>query len=158
MKLIIENYGRFLLEGIALVSIMGILFHGISDGKGVMQLIGENAVIHKNQYELYSDFREVYKTESEKEPPKFSCDVGNVAVGNHMLSDYIKACDCEGKSLSFQIMRIIAPDGSDVTDTYNQDTTEIWLSQFGVYHLCLTSMDEQRRTTQITLQLPVNSN
>lgn len=161
MKLVIEHYGKFMLEAIVVIAVTGIIFLGLTDANGNMGIFavtGAHLEVEAENYLNYTDFKNVYKTESEKSAPHITWYGGRIVAGTHALSDYIKATDYAGNNLGFLVQSITAPDGSDCLSSYNQDTTEISLLQMGVYTVTVSAEDDGKRTTKATVQIPVNSN
>lgn len=160
MKLVIEHYGKFMLEGIVIFAVCGILVCGLTDengNHGIFAVMGEQLEVSNENYLAYTDFADTYKAESEKTPPKISWHAGRIETGVHVLSDYIKVTDYAGNALAFQVMEIEAPDGTKGLSSYNPDTTEIGLSQMGVYKVTLFAKDDGKRITRSVVQIPVNS-
>ena len=161
MRLVIEHYGKFMLESIVVTALMILIFTGVTDAKGnrgIFTVTGEHISVENIDYHTYTDFKGTYKSESEKDAPKISFSSGRLSLGVHCLSSYIKAVDYGGNLLSITVLSIKAPDGSEVVDTYNQNTTEITFSQEGVYVLTIMAQDEGNRLTKTMIQIPVNRN
>lgn len=160
MKLVIEHYGRFILDGIVVVAVMMIVFLWLTDSegnKGIFAVTGAQINIDATDYTAYTDFKGVYKTESEKKHPRISFTGGRITIGTHTLSNYIKAVDDAGQNLAIKVSSILAPDGTEVVGTYNQNTTEITFSQSGIYTLTVSVLDEGNRMTKTNIKIPVNS-
>ena len=159
MKFVIEHYGKFMLEAIVVTALMILIFCGMTDAKGnkgIFAVTGEHISVNSVDYQAYSDFKETYKTESEKNVPKITFTSGRLTLGVHMLSNYIKATDHDGNKLMIKVSSIKAPDGTEILDTYNHSTTEIVFSQEGIYLLTISALDEGNRLTKTTIQVPVN--
>lgn len=160
MRLVIEHYGKFVLEGIVVTALLVLIFTDLTDAidkKGILAVTGEHISIDSMNYHAYTDFKESYKTECEKEAPKISFTSGRLFLGKHILSNYIQAKDNEGKNLKINVLSIKAPDGVEVIDSYHHDTTEIIFSQTGIYILTISALDEGNRLTMTKIQVPVNS-
>lgn len=159
MKIVIEQYGRFILDGIVVVAVMVIIFLGLSDAngnKGIFKVTGAQLEIENVDYTAYTDFKGTYKTESEKTKPKITFTGVRVATGNLVLSDYIKATDYTGASLFIQISSILSPEGDELIDGYNTETTAITLLEPGVYTIKVSATDSSSHKTESTVQFPVN--
>lgn len=158
MKQVINQYGKFLIEGIVLVALLMLLFIGIRDdagNQGVPHIVGARLPTGGINYDSYSDF-DVCHTESGKKKPTIDYVGGNLTVGVIKLSDYIHATDYAGSDLQIKIMEIRSPDGSDITGAYLPDTAEISLDVPGVYTVKLRAIDDGGRKTICTLNIVVN--
>ena len=109
MEQIGSMYGKFILEGVAVVCLAVFLFWNISDSDGsigILQMIGSNLPKVDEEYDSYTDFKEVYKEESNKDAPKISFDAGAVDTGKIKLSQIIKAIDYSGNEMKLVIVSI----------------------------------------------------
>lgn len=160
MKLVIEQYGKFILEAIVIIALMSIIFSSLTDNegnKGIFAVTGAQIKIDGVDYSAYTDFRGVYKMESEKEKPKISFESGRLTIGTYALSNYIKAVDYAGNTLRLKVISIKAPDGREIVESYNQNTTEVSLLQAGVYTVTLLAVDDGNNTTKTIIQIPINN-
>lgn len=159
MKQIMEHYGKFALDAMIVIVLMTVIFISLEDrkgNKGIYAVIGAQMDINSTNYHTYIDFKETYKKESEKSAPRVSFKGDRLVVGVHRLSQYIEAVDYAGNHLAIKVTSIKAPDGTEVLGTYNQDTTEINISQLGIYKVSLSAIDDCNKTTKVTIQIPVN--
>ena len=161
MKHLIEQYGTFIRDSMVVITLLLIVFCNLSDGeghKGIFSIIGAKMDIEDADYLAYKDFREVYKSESQKTAPQIFLQGGRFTIGMHALSDYIKAVDDVGNLLPIHIKSIKAPDGTELMTSYHPDTTQIYMSGPGVYTITVSASDHRNKTTKTTIQIPVNSN
>jgi len=161
MKLVIEHYGKFLLEGLVVVALMALIFTGLTDengNKGIFAVTGAQIQVEAVDYQSYSDFKNTYKAESEKENPKITSACQRLAAGAHTLSSYITAEDNAGQPLDIRVSSIKSPDGVEILDTYNADTSEILLTEPGEYLVTVSAVDGSNRMTKVAVRLPVNTN
>ena len=161
MKLVIEHYEKFILEGMVAVALMVLIFTGLTDGagnKGIFAVTGAQIQVDAVDYPSYGDFKDTYKAESESINPKISSECPRLVAGTHTLSSYIKAEDNTGQALDIKISSIKSPEGVELIDAYNQDTTEIVLSEPGLYVVTVSAVDGCNRMTKRAVHLPVNKN
>ena len=75
MKLIMEQYGRFIMTGVVVVAVFIALFFGVTDGnghRGFLQIFGAQMDTGGIDYSTYRDYGTL-KTESLKTKPEFTC-------------------------------------------------------------------------------------
>ena len=66
MREVFEYYGRFLLEGIVLAALLGMIFGGMKDengNQGLFAILGAKIKMETVDYRNYTDFKVVYKGE-----------------------------------------------------------------------------------------------
>ena len=158
MKQIITEYGYFLLDGIALVLLVFLLFHGMAanNGSNLFSVIGPNLKIETVNYNTYTDFKRTYLLESEKKPPFIFYQGGNLTIGDICLTNYIKATDHAGHTLPVKILSILNMHGTELIGSFRQDSSEITLSQPGIYTIAVSAVDDGNRLTKCTIKIPVN--
>lgn len=159
MREVIEHYGKFILESMVAIALMTIIFISLTDSggnKGIYAITGAQLDISDQNYHTYTDFKGTYKTESEKAAPKISFESGRLVVGVHALSNYIKAVDYAGNTLALKVISIKAPDGTEIIETYNPATTNINMSQSGIYTVTLSALDDINKSQKVTIQIPIN--
>lgn len=159
MKLVMEEYGKLILSAVVAVSIVTFLFFHFSDeekNKDFLSVLGARITMTNTNYHEYIDFKDSYRKESVKSAPTltFSCD--RLIVGTHVLSNYIKATDCDGNNLVIQISSIKSPDGTEIVETYNQSTSELNMTMHGIYIVTVSTVDENNRSTRGEICIPVN--
>lgn len=160
MEQIGSMYGKFILEGVAVVCLAVFLFWNISDSDGsigILQMIGSNLPKVDEEYDSYTDFKEVYKEESNKDAPKISFDAGAVDTGKIKLSRIIKAIDYSGNEMKLVIVSIKNMKDMELIENYNPETTEIELTEAGVYSVLVKVTDDGNRTTECSIKIPVNN-
>lgn len=160
MKQIGSMYGKFILEGIAVISLIGFLFWNMSDNDGnvgVLEIIGGKLPAVNEEYDSYTDFKAVYKEESNKDAPKISLITGAVNVGKINLSHVIKAVDYSGNEIKLAVMSIKNMENEELIENCNTETTEIELRNAGVYSVLVKATDDGNRTTECRIKIPVNN-
>ena len=160
MEQIASFYGKFILEGIAVICLLGLLFWQISDGAGnvgILELIGDNLPKIDEEYGSYTDFKEVYKEESDKGAPQISFVAGAVHTGKIKLSEMIKAVDDNGNEIKLLVMSIKNMENEELIENCNLETTEIELKNAGVYSVFVKATDDGNRTTECRIKIPVNN-
>lgn len=159
MREVVEHYGRFILDGMVVIALIAIIFINLTDSegnKGIFAITGAQLAISDQNYHTYTDFKGTYKIESEKTAPTIYFECDRLEVGVHALSNYIKAVDYVGNNLAIKVISIKAPDGTEVIGEYNHLTTEINMVQSGVYTVTVSVLNDSNRTTNATIQIPMN--
>lgn len=161
MKQVIEQYGKFILSSIIVFAVLYVIFEGLMDNegnRGIFAVIGAQIKVDNVNYNTYVDFQNVYKAESEKEAPQIRFENIRLITGIHALSNYIKAVDYAGNPLAIKVLSVCAPDGTNLLASYNNNTTEFLMSQVGIYTAKVLAVDDGNRTTEVMIQIPINSN
>lgn len=159
MKQVITAYGKFLLEGMVFTLLMAGVFCGDWDEsgkKGILAAIGERLAIEGPLHSGYTDFRDVYRTESEKKAPQITYIGGRLQTGINRLYDAVKAVDYEGKELQVRITSVKSPEGTELLDVYNQETSEVKLEQPGIYTIEVCAADDIYKVSRCMIRIPVN--
>lgn len=159
MREVFEYYGRFLIEGIVLATLLGMIFGGMKDengNQGLCAIVGAQIEMDPEDYRSYTDFKDVYKRESEKAPPHIYYEGEGLEIGRHVLFDYIKATDSEGQDISVVINSIKGPDEVELIEEYNPYTGEISFSKPGVYAISVSAKDKSNKRTEAIIQIPMN--
>ena len=160
MEQIGSVYGKFILEGIAVVCLTGFLFWNISDNDGnvgMLEIMGSNLPKIDEEYDSYTDFKQVYNEESNKDAPKISFITGAVDTGKIKLSQIIKAVDYSGNEINLVVMSIKNMENVELIENCNLETTEIELTNAGVYSVLVKATDDGNRTTECRIKIPVNN-
>lgn len=160
MEQIVSVYGKFILEAIAIICLAGFLFWNISDDDGnigMMEIIGGNLPEINEEYDSYTDFKEVYREESKKDAPKISFIASVVDTGRIKLSQIIKAVDYSGNEIKPVVISIKNMENVELIEDYNPETTEIELTSAGVYSVFVKATDDGNRTTECMIKIPVNN-
>lgn len=161
MKQILEEYGTFLLEGMVLVSILGLLFGRITDeagNKGMYAMIGAKIKTQDFAYGGYTDFKETVSKECKKTAPKIHYYGGSLQTGIVRLSEVIYATDYAGRNLQIKIKEIHTPLGESGMETFLPDTMELVMEEPGIYTVCVLAKDDGNRTSECIIRIPVNKN
>lgn len=161
MKIIIQQYGGYLLDVLCLSLLITLLFSGIRDehgNQGVHKIVGAEVQSYTKgkDYKSYTDY-DVYRSESDKEPPKIVYGgIVQPSIGNWYIPDSISATDYRGESLLVQISSIVNPDGMELVDSYNSQTKEVLLASPGIYEFTVSATDRENRKTTSRIRIPVN--
>lgn len=159
MKQIFDVYGRFLLEAAVVVTLIVLLFTGISDengNRGIFRMIGAKLPVNSVDYSGYADY-DTYHVESIKDAPVIHFQIGEmIKKGNYKLSDCIVAEDYAANSLPIKIISVKAPDDTDVTGECDLDTTEIVFHESGVYTVTVSAKDDVNHKRIKVIKVPVN--
>lgn len=159
MREVFEYYGRFLLEGVVLAALFGMIFGGMKDengNQGLFVILGDQIEMETVDYRNYTDFKVVYKRESEEAPPYIYYEGEGLEIGRHVLFDYIKAIDSEGQNISVVINSIKGANEVELIEEYNPNTGEISLSKPGVYVISVSAKDKSNKRTEAIIRIPMN--
>lgn len=159
MRVLLEYYGKFVLESMVVIALVTLIFAAMTDdegNQGIYAITGAQMKIDSIDYHTYTDFKGTYKKESEKVPPRIYFEGNRLEVGIHVLSDYIKAVDDAGNFLPIKILSIKAPDKTEMLGVYNQSTGEINLFQTGVYTVMVVATSDNNKSTKAKIQIPIN--
>jgi len=160
MEQIGKTYGRFILEGIAVVFLTVLLLCGSSSegtGVGILAKLGEYLPQEDKNYELYSDFRDVYKQESLKSAPRIEYVTGAADAGIVSVDEIIKAYDYDEEELELRVLSIKNMEGEELVESYDSENMEINLEYAGIYVFLVEAVDDGNRVTKCSIRVPVNS-
>lgn len=160
MKLILEQYGKFIMTGVVVVALLSILFFGVTDGnghRGFLQIFGAQMDTAGTDYSAYQDYGQL-KTESLKTKPEITAatDTNVFAGTEYGIGDLIKAADDNGTDLSVTVDSITDANGNDVTSIYNSTTEKVTFPEQGIYTFEVRAVDGGNRGTKSTVKIPVN--
>ena len=156
-----RNYGKFILEGIAVLCLTGFLFWSISDdmgNQGMLEILGTYLPWWDEHDEVYEDFHEIYKEESRKSVPEISYRAGAINTGNVNITQLIRAVDYSGRELTLEILSIKNMEGEEMIQNYDWENGEIRFIQAGVYTVLVSATDDGNRRTECRIKIPVNRN
>lgn len=159
MREVFEYYGRFLLEGIGLAALLSMIWGGMkyeSGNQGLCAIVGAQIEMEMVDYRSYTDFKTVYKRESEKAPPHIYFEGEGLEIGSHVLFNYIKALDSEGQNIGVVINSIKGPNEVELIEGYNPYTGEITFSKPGVYVISVYAKDRSNKRTEAIIKIPMN--
>lgn len=160
MKLIMEQYGRFIMTGVIVVAVFIALFFGVTDGnghRGFLQIFGAQMDTGGIDYSTYRDYGTL-TTESLKTKPEFTCALtGNALTGTEYdLSSLIKATDYDGADLSIAVEHILDEHDNEVSSIYDSTTGKVNFPEQGIYTFEVRAVDGGNRSTKSTVRIPVN--
>lgn len=158
MEQVIRTYGTYLLEAAVLLSVVSVLFWGITDGngnKGALHIAGSRLTLGEPQEGTGEDFA-VYAAESGGMRPLISY-IGTepLCTGKHALAEYIRAEDQNGTKLPFQILGIEVQ-GEEMLENYDRESTELDFLYPGIYTFRVLAVDESNRRSECFIRIPVN--
>jgi len=159
MEQIGRIYGKFILEGIAVVCLSGFLFNNFLDDAGnigLLYAIGRYLPKVEEKYDSYTDFGEIYLEESHKSAPEIKYVAGAVDTGVVQLSQIIKAVDYSGSELAIEILSIKNMDDVEMIEVCNLETTQIVFERAGIYRVEVRAVDDGNRVTKCQIKIPVN--
>ena len=158
MEQVIREYGQFLLSGVVTIFVMLLLFVELKDidgNIGAFKMFGKTVEIQDTNYEDYTDFKENYLNESSKNFPEIVYVSGHLKTGRIRLGEHIKATDYADRELKIKITAIEGPDGQEKIGEYDDITTEIVISNPGIYTMNVNAIDDGNRLTECIIRIPV---
>lgn len=159
MEQVLKEYGKLLLEMLAMGLLVTLLFSTVRDdagNQGIFEIVGANLQTGDRDYDGYADY-DRYIEESKKEAPVIVYDDAvTMIVGVNKVTDYIRAFDFAGKELPIKVCSIKNPYDVDLIDTYDPDTAEIEFSQPGIYIMELSVVDGVNKKSVRQIRIPVN--
>ena len=160
MKLIMEQYGKFILSGIIIVSLFYAVFLGVSDAyghRGLLQIMGSDMPDEKVDYSSYQDYT-VMTAEAGKGSPQIRCLQNSHAVTNteYSITELVNAADGTGTMLEVKVVKITDTPGNDVSFIYDRTAERLIFPVCGLYTFELCAVDDGNRCTRATVQIPVN--
>lgn len=161
MKLILDMYGKALLEAAAVVLLLTFLFFGVTDQKGntgIFHVAGAKTDTGNIIYGTYKDFKN-YASEGEYRKPRIVYDDNQVlTVGKCDLAEYIHAYDYNGNQLPIRIVTCSAPDGLLLSpDSAESSLTLFEFKTDGIYRVRVSAADESNRKNICEFSVPVGS-
>jgi len=151
MKLVVRAYGRFLLESIVVLSMVMLLIQ-----QGYLQFVGQHIQTVTEDYSEYTDFREHYYWECQKDAPKILYVKGSIETGSYSLSELVEAYDYEGKRLEVGIERILTSQMEEQIPEYGEETY-LNFEKAGIYSIEVSAEDDGNRCSRRTIKIPVNN-
>ena len=160
MEHIIEQYGRAILTGIIVVILLTVLFFTVKDSEGNeggLNIIGSHVRTEGTDYASYRDFDNM-KEEGQKSKPVIESAFTAPAVVNreYDLSELIKASDYNGADLPLIVDKITARDGTETGYSFDAGTGKITFQEKGSYECTVKAIDDGKRSTVATIEIPVN--
>ena len=160
MKLIMEQYGKFIMTGVVVVAVFIALFFGVTDGqghRGFLQIFGSKIQTDQVDYSAYQDYGTL-KTESLKTKPEFTfVPTGNAKTDTEYdLSELIRATDYDGTELAITVDRILDEHDNEVSSIYDSTTGKVNFPEQGIYTFEVRAVDGGNRSTKSTVRIPVN--
>lgn len=160
MEHIMEQYGRAILTGIIVVILLTVLFFTVKESEGnegVLNIIGSHVRTEGTDYASYRDFDNM-KEEGQKSKPVIESVFTAPAVVNreYDLSELIKASDYNGADLPLIVDKITARDGTETGYSFDAGTGKITFQEKGSYECTVKAIDDGKRSTVATIEIPVN--
>lgn len=159
MKYIIETYGRFLLEGIVVTLVLGLLFT-VKDAKGnigIFRILG--GTWNQGYVDILPDTGfGVYETEASKEFPGAGYEyAGKIYAGEELLlTSFIKVQGDKSQQLRIKVLEITDSTGQDRFTCYSEDTGKICFPTEGVYKVKISVKDTACKKYTCAINIPVN--
>lgn len=158
MKLIIDSYGKFILETVVLISLLMLLFTGIRDdagNQGVLKIIGANLQTDGIDYKAYRDF-DKYAEEAQKKSPGITYHVPiQMRAAVNIIADYISAVSDTGEVLKLKVLSVKDINGLEMEGAYDSGAQTLTFPSPGIYTLRLQTVDQINKKTIVDIDVPV---
>ena len=159
MKYIFETYGHFLLEGMLIVLVFGILF-SVRDAEGN---IGVLKILGGGWNQGYSDISPdvgfaAYEVEAAKTFPSLEYAYDGKIYANEELriTSFLKMQGYGAQQLRMQILHITDAAGQDKRECYDAGTGKICFPKEGIYELKISVKDASYKKYTCAINVPVN--
>lgn len=150
MKGVVKTYGSFLLEAMVFAGILYLCLQ-----QGYLDWIGLRMPMEEKNYHMYTDFRERYYEETQKEVPSIGYIAGSLNTGVYQLSELIEAYDYAGEKLSLNVHSILNPKKEEIF--WSGESEQLEFGMPGVYIVKVSAADDGNRRSFCTIKIPVNS-
>lgn len=159
MKYIFDTYGGFLLEGLTVVLVLGLLFvvKDKDGNSGVLKILG--GVWSQGYEDILPDAGfSFYKEEAEKPFPSVVFEYSdNIYACEELALDlFLKVSGTEKQSLRIKILEITDSMGVIQTDCYDEQAGTICFPAEGIYKLKISVKDRSNKKYTCALNIPVN--
>ena len=133
MEKILDEYGRFLLDLLAMGFLIAYLFGTVTDDAGhcgILEITGAQIAVWDTDYNAYQDYA-TYEAEAQKGNPVIEYIAAEpMALGENRAADYIAASAWDGVELPFLIIRVEDWRGAemDLNGIYNEAGKLLFIS------------------------------
>ena len=161
MEKIMDEYGRFALDLLAMGLLLAYLFGTVTDAeghRGILEIMGAQITVWNTDYTAYQDYH-TYEAEAQKENPVIEYIATEpMALGENRAADYIAASSCDGAELPFLIIRVEDWRGTevDLNGVYNEADNSLNFSNPGIYKVRVVASDAGNRKTECDIRIPVS--
>lgn len=160
MEKIMDEYGRFALDLLAMGLLLAYLFGTVTDAeghRGILEIMGAQITVWNTDYTAYQDYH-TYEAEAQKENPVIEYIATEpMALGENRAADYIAASAWDGAELPFLIIRVEDWRGTevDLNGVYNEADNSLNFSNPGIYKVRVVASDGNRKT-ECDIRIPVS--
>lgn len=161
MEKIMDEYGRFALDLLAMGLLLAYLFGTVTDAeghRGILEIMGAQITVWNTDYTAYQDYH-TYEAEAQKENPVIEYIATEpMALGENRAADYIAASAWDGAELPFLIIRVEDWRGTevDLNGVYNEADNSLNFSNPGIYKVRVVASDTGNRKTECDIRIPVS--
>lgn len=161
MEKIMDEYGRFALDLLAMGLLLAYLFGTVTDAeghRGILEIMGAQITVWNTDYTAYQDYH-TYEAEAQKENPVIEYIATEpMALGENRAADYIAASAWDGAELPFLIIRVEDWRGTevDLNGVYNEADNSLNFSNPGIYKVRVLASDAGNRKTECDIRIPVS--
>lgn len=161
MEKIMDEYGRFALDLLAMGLLLAYLFGTVTDAeghRGILEIMGAQITVWNTDYTAYQDYH-TYEAEAQKENPVIEYIATEpMALGENRAADYIAASAWNGAELPFLIIRVEDWRGTevDLNGVYNEADNSLNFSNPGIYKVRVVASDAGNRKTECDIRIPVS--
>ena len=156
MKIILEQYGKMLLDALVFGLLLVFILTEVEDAhgnKGAFRIIGAQLHEETNAYGDYIDF-DVYETDSYKIAPVITYEGGaGISIGECQLTALIKAVGADGTEIPIKVYEVKDQNGRELLI---DDDAKVYFDAAGIYIVKVKAVDSIKRETACTIKIPVN--
>ena len=161
MEKIMDEYGRFALDLLAMCLLLAYLFGTVTDAeghRGILEIMGAQIAVWNTDYTAYQDF-DTLETEAQKDKPVIEYIAYKpMTLGDNRAADYIAASAWDGAELPFLIIRVEDWRGTevDLNGVYNEADNSLNFLSPGIYKVRVIAKDSGNRKTECDIRIPVS--
>ena len=154
MEKIMDEYGRFALDLLAMGLLLAYLFGTVTDAeghRGILKIMGAQIAVWDTDYTAYQDY-DVYEAEAQKDKPVIEYIADKpMTLGDNRVADYIA-------ELPFLIIRVEDWRGTevDLNGVYNEADNSLNFLNPGIYKVRVVASDAGNRKTECDISIPVS--
>lgn len=161
MEKIMDEYGRFALDLLAMGLLLAYLFGTVTDAeghRGILKIMGAQIAVWDTDYTAYQDY-DVYEAEAQKDKPVIEYIADKpMTLGDNRVADYIAASAWDGAELPFLIIKVEDWRGTevDLNGVYNEADYSLNFLNPGIYKVRVVASDAGNRKTECDISIPVS--
>ena len=149
----IEQYGEFLLTGIAALLITILILT-----TGMLSAIGERGKMEENSYTGYEDFK-VFSELCRRKKPEITCNTERKWHVGEVISieEAFAGEDADGRNLRIEVESVMDRKGDSYLEAYDKETHHIVFAEAGIYRFTLKVRDGENLCVTRQIELSVDN-